>query len=75
MEFPDQRSYDNLSAWMTDDYMRTAYRDLPNSPNANHKYFMDLQRQSMQNRYQAPANNLLNPWAWARFIQSMKQGN
>lgn len=73
LEMPYQKQYNNLNAWMTADYLSTAYRDLPSSPNANHQYYMQMQMQAIQNRYQPPANHLLNPFAWARFINSLKK--
>lgn len=73
MEMPYQDQYNNMNAWLTAEYMRSAYKDLPGSANTNHAYYMELQRQANQNRYQTPANNLLNPWAWTRFIQSLKK--
>ena len=74
LEMPNQREYNNLSQWLSQDYMSDAYANLPASPNANHQYFMQMQMQSVQNKYMAPQNNLLNPFAWARFIKSLKSG-
>lgn len=72
LEMPYQKQYENMNAWLTSDYMNSAYADLPASPNANHQYFMQMQMQAIQNKYQRPRNNLLNPWAWSRFINSLK---
>jgi len=72
VQLPNQDDINNLEAWLARQYMREAYKDLPASPGANHRYFMDLQMQGIQNRYSRPANNLLNPFAWAKFIRSLK---
>jgi len=75
LETPYQKQYNNLNAWLSSDYMSSAYADLPASPNANHQYYMQMQMQAIQNKYQTPQNNLLNPWAWSKFINSLKKGN
>ncbi|MFY0607832.1 MAG: carboxypeptidase-like regulatory domain-containing protein [Cyclobacteriaceae bacterium] len=73
LELPNQRQYDNLNSWLAREYMRSAYSALPSSANANAQYYMELQKQAIQNRYQNPSNNLLNPFAWAKFIKSLKE--
>lgn len=73
LESPFQQQYDNMNAWLTAEYMRTAYADLPYSANANHLYNQQMQHQQLQNHYQMPSNNLLNPFAWAKFIKSLKE--
>lgn len=72
LEFPNQQGYDNMNAWLSQQYMRSAHGNLPNSANASHQYYMQMQMQSTQNRYQMPSNNLMNPFAWAKFIKSLK---
>lgn len=75
MELPDQKEYANIYQWLNSQVMTQAYQNLPASPNANHQYFMQLQRQSYINRYSPPQNQLLNPFAWANFINSLKRKN
>ncbi len=72
MELPYEKEYANIYAWMNSEIMRKGYYDLPASPNANHRYFMQQQFQSYINRYSPPQNQLLNPFAWAQFINSLK---
>ncbi|XOV93038.1 MAG: carboxypeptidase-like regulatory domain-containing protein [Bacteroidota bacterium] len=72
VQLPNQQEISNMEAWLAQQYMREAYKNLPASPGANHRYFMDQQAQSIQNRYMRPQNNLLNPFAWAQFIRSIK---
>ncbi|MFT4834003.1 MAG: hypothetical protein ACI83W_000359 [Marinoscillum sp.] len=72
LEMPYQSQYDNLNAWMGSDYMSSAYARLPASANSNHQYYMQMQMRSLQNKYQAPQSNLLNPFAWAKFIKTLK---
>ncbi|MEM9337521.1 MAG: carboxypeptidase-like regulatory domain-containing protein [Bacteroidota bacterium] len=73
MELPYKKEYANVYQWMNSEIMRKGYYDLPMSPNANHQYFMQQQFQSYINRYSPPQNQLLNPFAWNQFIQSLKR--
>ncbi|WP_424962347.1 carboxypeptidase-like regulatory domain-containing protein [Ekhidna sp.] len=75
MELPDQKEYANIYQWLNAQYMSDAYLDIPASPNANHQYYMQMQRQAYINRYSPPQNQLLNPFAWANFINSLKRKN
>lgn len=75
LEMPYQKQYNNMNAWLQSDYMNSAYGNLPSSANANHQYYLEMQNQAIQNKYISPQNNLLNPWAWAKFIKSLKSGN
>lgn len=73
-ELPYQTEYSNMNAWLSQGYMNTAYSNLPASQNANHQYYLQMQHQAAQRRYQGPSNHLLNPFAWAKFIKSLKGG-
>jgi hypothetical protein len=44
------------------------------SPEAGYKYVMDQNFNSLATKNQFPVNNLLNPWAWAKFVQGIKNG-
>ena len=44
------------------------------SPEAGYKYAMDQNFNAMSTREQFPVNNLLNPFAWAKFINGIKHG-
>ncbi len=44
------------------------------SPEAGYKYAMEQNFSSMATRNQYPVNNLLNPFAWAKFINGVKHG-
>lgn len=75
MELPENKEYANIYQWLNSQAMTEAYQNLPASPNANHQYFMQQQRQAYINRYSPPQNQLLNPFAWANFINSLKRKN
>ena len=44
------------------------------SPEAGYRYAMEQNFGAMSTREQLPVNNLLNPFAWAKFIRSIKNG-
>jgi hypothetical protein len=44
------------------------------SPEAGYRYTMEQNFTSMSGRNQYPVNNLLNPFAWSRFISEVKRG-
>lgn len=69
---PDQRDYDNINQWLNSEIMQTMYWNLPASGNMNHRFFMQEQMNAQVYRHQPPTNPLLNPFAWATFIQSLR---
>jgi hypothetical protein len=44
------------------------------SPEAGYRYAMEQNFSAMSTRNQYPVNNLLNPFAWAKFISGVKNG-
>ena len=44
------------------------------SPEAGYKYVMDQNFNALATKNQFPVNNLMNPWAWAKFVQGIKNG-
>jgi hypothetical protein len=44
------------------------------SPEAGYRYAMEQNFSAMSTRNQKPVNNLLNPFAWAKFINGVKNG-
>lgn len=44
------------------------------TPEAGYRYAMQQNFNNMATRNQSPANNLLNPFAWAKFISGVKNG-
>jgi hypothetical protein len=44
------------------------------TPEAGYRYAMERNFSAMSTRNQYPVNNLLNPFAWAKFITGMKNG-
>jgi hypothetical protein len=44
------------------------------SPEAGYRYVMNQNFNNLATKNQFPVNNLLNPWAWAKFVQGIKHG-
>lgn len=44
------------------------------TPEAGYRYAMNQNFNAMATRQQYPVNNLLNPFAWAKFIKGLKNG-
>jgi len=44
------------------------------SPEAGYRHAMEQNFRGMYTRNQYPVNNLLNPFAWAKFVDAMKNG-
>jgi hypothetical protein len=49
-------------------------RNLRSSPEAGYRYAMEQNFVSTATRGQYPINNLLNPFAWSKFIRGIKNG-
>ncbi len=49
--------------------------DMPASGNENFRHFQSGQMQQLQDRYGPRSFPLLNPFAWANFIKSIKRGD
>ncbi|MFN5183795.1 MAG: carboxypeptidase-like regulatory domain-containing protein [Bacteroidota bacterium] len=54
--------------------MRVLMKGLSNDPNISYKYLQNYQQTKLYNTGQMPVSNLLNPIAWAKFIQNWKSG-
>ncbi len=72
MQLPNQRQYNNLDEWVSASYMKTEYQRMTPEM-AKQKYYQQMQGRNYQDTYMLPANNLLNPYAWARFIKDLKR--
>jgi len=44
------------------------------SPEAGYIYVMEQNFNALATKNQFPVNNLLNPWAWSKFVQGLKNG-
>ncbi|MEY3450279.1 MAG: hypothetical protein RL711_104 [Bacteroidota bacterium] len=74
LKLPDQQ-YQSLNYNLSDRVMASLYAKSEMDGSMNHKYFMQQQAYKQETRFQAPSISLLNPFAWAQFIQSVKRGD
>ncbi len=44
------------------------------SPEAGYKYVMEQNFNALATKNQFPVNNLMNPWAWSKFVKGIKNG-
>ncbi len=53
---------------------RQIYTNLKISPEAGYRYAMQQETERIITSNQTPVNNLINPFAWAKFIDGLKNG-
>jgi hypothetical protein len=73
MQLPYNRENANLQAWINATYMKDGGSYYASSPAMNQRVFQDQQVQMFQNKFGPQTTNLLNPWAWNSFINSLKR--
>ncbi|WP_374755876.1 carboxypeptidase-like regulatory domain-containing protein [Larkinella soli] len=77
MKLPDERERANLERNTSAEAMQRLAAVTPMSAAANYRYYLNQQwfgRESVANRSQLTAIPFLNPFAWANFIKSVKNG-
>ncbi|WP_310587083.1 carboxypeptidase-like regulatory domain-containing protein [Tellurirhabdus bombi] len=78
MKLPDEKERENLARNTSAEAMQRLAAMTPMSAAANYRYFMNQQffgRDNLINRSQMTTIPFLNPFAWANFIQSVKNGD
>lgn len=73
MEVPERKEYANIYQWLNQGYMSSAYQNLSSSTQSNYRYLVQQQQMGYTNRYQMQQSNFTNPFAWIRFIKSLKK--
>ena len=73
LKLPDD-DYTRAEKNMQAEEMRVLMKGLSNDPNIAYKYLQNYQQTKLYNSGQMPVSNLLNPIAWAKFIQNWKAG-
>ncbi len=67
--------YDRAMRNLQRQKMESLYREEAMAGGANHKFAFNQRLDKLYYAGQAPPNNLLNPFAWAKFIKSWKNGD
>lgn len=75
LELPDQDQYDNMNENLNADLLARMFEAMPMDGSMNHRYFMNQQFDRLQYGSGPRPNPLLNPFAWAEFIKSLKRGD
>lgn len=75
LRLPYQSDLDNLQRNLDEAMLRKMYNNTPMGPSANHNYFINQQMLAWNNKFQPASIPLLNPFAWAQFIKSIKRGD
>ncbi|WP_090148161.1 carboxypeptidase-like regulatory domain-containing protein [Dyadobacter soli] len=78
LKLPDQADRDALAKSTDPDYINRLAAQVPNNAQTNYRYSMDqlmFGRESAANKGFATSFPFLNPFAWAKFIKSVKNGD
>ncbi|MCF2442635.1 carboxypeptidase-like regulatory domain-containing protein [Dyadobacter sp. CY345] len=78
MKLPDQADRDALAKSTDAEYIKKMAAQVPNNAQTNYRNTMDQQlfgRESAAGKNFAPTFQFLNPFAWAKFIKSVKNGD
>ncbi len=75
LELPDQEKMERLQETLDKNYMMRMAFETQMDAAANHRYQMDRSFTQVSNRGTIPTLQLLNPFAWAQFIKSVKRGD
>jgi hypothetical protein len=65
---------ENMNDNIASIYVAIAQNNFKGTPEAGYRYAMEQNFTSMATREQYPINNLLNPFAWAKFVKGIKNG-
>ena len=78
LKLPDQADRDALAKSTDAEYIKKLAAQVPNNAQTNYRQTMDQQlfgRESAAGKNFAPTFQFLNPFAWAKFIKSVKNGD
>lgn len=78
LKLPDEKERENLARNTSAESMQRLAALTPMSAGANYRYYLNQQwygRESMTGRSQMTTIPFLNPFAWANFIKSVKNGD
>ncbi len=73
LKLPEQ-DMNNMNSNLNDQVMKRMMYNMGGDGASNHKYYMNQQITKQESRFFAPTISLLNPFAWQKFIKSVKKG-
>jgi hypothetical protein len=74
LRLPEKR-YESMAKNLNKQSMAIMARNMPMDGNMNYKFYMNQQIQAINNVNSLQTIPLLNPFAWAEFIKSIKRGD
>ncbi len=74
LRLPEKR-YESMAKNLNKQSMAIMARSMPMDGNMNYKFYMQQQIQALNNVNSMQSIPLLNPFAWAEFIKSIKRGD
>lgn len=76
LQLPNESDLNNMYKNLDPDLLAKMFEDMPMDGKMNHRnYVMTNQILQITDRYGPRPNTLLNPFAWAEFIKSIKRGD
>jgi len=75
LEIPKDQRQENMERNLNQQALNRMAAALPMDGGSNHRYYMNQQSNAISNQFFAPSFSLLNPFAWAQFIKSVKRGD
>lgn len=78
LKLPDEKERENMARNLSEESMQRLAAMTPMSAAGNYRYYLNQQwfgRESMTGRTQMTTIPFLNPFAWANFIKSVKNGD
>jgi hypothetical protein len=75
LKLPDQEKYENMERNLSQERLVRMSAAMPMDGSLNYRNYMNTSINTMANRNFATTLPLLNPFAWAQFIQSIKRGD
>jgi CarboxypepD_reg-like domain len=74
LDLTDKRE-ENMQKTMNKEAMDRMVKNIGMDGGGNHRYYMEQQVNQVHNQFFAPTFSLLDPFAWSKFIQSVKRGD
>lgn len=75
MQLPDEENFNRIRENMNEEVLARMFNDLPMDGSGNYKHSMNQHFNNTHRRAGMVMNPLLDPFAWANFIKSIKRGD
>lgn len=75
LELPVDKRKENMEKNLNQQALNRMAASLPMDGGSNHRYYMNQQSNAISNQFFSPSFSILNPFAWAEFIKSVKRGD